>query len=257
MKKQLSLVGLILLACVGAVHADGWGNLKVQFLLDGKAPKPEPENVNKDVDFCGKYKLVDESLVIGKNNGIANILVYVRTADVPVHPDYAKTANAKVKLSNTNCKFVPRVALLRTSQTLALINNDPKAHNVKVNPFNNDAINPLLPEKTTMPVRFSLGETMASPVSCSIHPWMKGWVLIRPNPYMAASDAKGNLEIKNIPDGTWQFQFWHERAGFIASFTKNGKAEKWRKGRPKLKIAAGTTTDLGVIKIALKSFPKD
>ena len=37
-----------------SAEAQKWHNVKIKFLYDGTAPTPKPENVNKDVQFCGK-----------------------------------------------------------------------------------------------------------------------------------------------------------------------------------------------------------
>ncbi|MEQ8838509.1 MAG: hypothetical protein RID07_17020, partial [Lacipirellulaceae bacterium] len=43
-------------------NAAGWGTLKGKFVYKGKA-KPVELNITKDVEFCSKHDLVDESVV--------------------------------------------------------------------------------------------------------------------------------------------------------------------------------------------------
>ncbi len=45
-----------------------------------------------------------------------------------IHPSYAESETAKVRLTNHSCRFGPRITLLRTSQTPVLGNDDPVAH---------------------------------------------------------------------------------------------------------------------------------
>ena len=56
-------------------------------------------------------------------------------------------------------------------------------------------------------------EAIPLPVDCNIHPFMHGCVLVKDDPYMAASAADGTFEIKNVPAGKHEFEFWHEQPG--------------------------------------------
>lgn len=67
---------------------------------------------------------------------------------------------------------------------------------------------------------------------------MRGYVLLRSNPYMAKSDNDGRLEIKNLPTGQHKFQLWHERTGYLKNI-RVGTATADSKGRVTIAIAAG------------------
>ena len=58
------------------------------------------------------------------------------------------------------------------------------------------------------------------------------------HPYMAASGDDGTFEIKNMPAGKHEFQFWHETAGYLKNVKLKGGATDAR-GRAKLTIPAG------------------
>jgi hypothetical protein len=114
------------------------------------------------------------------------------------------------------------------------------------------SFNQIIPAGGTYETVVPKDEGRASPVSCNIHPWMKGWLLVRDDPYMAVSAADGTFEIKNIPVGQHEFQFWQEAAGFLKEVSfKGGKAD--RRGRAKIKIESGEI-DLGEIKVSAKLF---
>ena len=84
---------------------------------------------------------------------------------------------------------------------------------------------------------------------------MKSWLLVRPNPYAAVSKADGTFEIKDVPVGELELQFWHEKAGYLGEMTIGGKAEKVAKGRKKVAVTAAGT-DLGEIVLAPAIFLK-
>ena len=95
-----------------------------------KPPVPKRVKVDKDVEVCGKYDLVDESLMVNKENGgVRDVIVRLawgRQEKPIIHPDYAKDASAEVLLENKCCRFEPHVTVMRTTQKLVIHNTDPK-----------------------------------------------------------------------------------------------------------------------------------
>lgn len=249
---------LVAVCSVGSARAD-WGTLTGQFLLDGAVPTPGPVNVTKDAEFCGKHGLVDETIAISSNGGISGIVIFLsldRGAKAPTpHPDYEATAKDKISIDNKNCRFEPHVVLLRTSQTLAIGNVDPVGHNSKVDTLKNSPINPIIPANQTVEQVFGKEERLPCGISCSIHPWMKGWLVIKDSPYMTVTDADGKFEIKNLPTGKWKFQAWHESPGYVTAVNIGGKKQKWSKGAFEHEVKAGDNS-MGEIKVALADMKK-
>ncbi len=225
-------------------------------MLEGTTPKAEEIVPTKDQQVCGKEKLYDEGLLFDKSGGIANAVIMLKTKNVPVAPEYAKTASDKVEMDNKNCRFEPHIAILRTSQTLELKNTDPVSHNTKIDPLVNPGINPILAaggEPITQ--KFNSEEGLPVKVGCNIHPWMSGYIIVRKDPYAAVSDKDGNFEIKDLPVGKeLEFVLWQEKSGYLknASF-KGGKTDT--RGRFKYKIKPGDN-DLGDIKVSASMFKK-
>ena len=77
---------------------------------------------------------------------------------------------------------------------------------------------------------------------------MHGFILVKDDPYMVASAADGTFEIKNVPAGKHEFEFWHEAAGRLKNLKYKGGTLN-RQGRAELTIADGKTLDLGEIKV--------
>ncbi|HHK42899.1 MAG TPA: methylamine utilization protein, partial [Planctomycetaceae bacterium] len=121
------LLAVALLAAAPLAHGAGWGNVKGKFLYDGTPPTPGALSITKDKEYCGKFSLVDERLVVNPDNkGIANVVVmlYVRRGKkVNVHPDLKK-ASGSVELDNNHCRFDPHIAFVRTGQELVIKNSD-------------------------------------------------------------------------------------------------------------------------------------
>lgn len=239
----------------GALEAAGdWGTLTGRIVIDGKTPKPAPIDTSKDGN-C-KVPLTTENVLVGDNGGLINAVVMLRTKNVPVNPEYEKTAKAEVSLTNKDCRFEPHVEVVRLSQTLLLKNDDPTGHNTNVKPFYTPAINPILAVGAEpIPFHFVKEEAVPVSISCNIHPWMAAWIVVREDPYAAVTDKDGKFTIKDLPAGKeLEFRLWQESAGYLKNATfKGGKADS--KGSFKLKIKPGTT-DVGDIKVSSSIFKK-
>jgi plastocyanin len=256
--RRLCLVAPAVLLSVTCIAARGeeWGSIKGRFLLGGEPSAPAAIKADKDVEICGKHKLVSEELVVGADKGIANVVVFVRDKGIKVHPDAAAAAKSeKVVLDNKDCRFTPHVALVQTGQPFLIKNSDTVGHNSNVATVKNPPSNSLIPAGGESAVNFTSEEAIPAQVTCNIHPWMKAWVVIRPNPYGAVSATDGTFEIKHVPAGEVELQFWHEKAGYLGDMTVGGKPEKIAKGRKKVAVT-GAGTDLGDMILAPASFQK-
>ena len=49
-----------------------------------------------------------------------------------------------------------------------------------------------------------------APLLCNVHPEMAGYIIVSPTPYFAQTDASGNYQIQNVPDGNYTVVAWHE-----------------------------------------------
>ena len=261
MRKVLATLTAVMLVSLMASPswAADWGNLKGKFLFDGTPPTPVPIKVTKDQPVCGNHKLVDESLVVNSdNNGLKNVIIYLypgRRDKVAIHDSYKASEDSEVKLNNNNCRFDPHVSLLWTKQTLVLGNSDPVGHNTKIDMFSNPPTNYTIPSGGSVKQNFKKEEKLPAQVSCSIHPWMRGWLVVRNNPYMAVTDDDGNFEIKNIPTGKWEFMVWQEKASYLKEVTAGGKTKKLKRGRWAITIKKGDN-DLGDVKVSASLFAK-
>jgi hypothetical protein len=254
-----SLSALLVMSWIGVAGAGAadTATLKGKFVYDGKPPVPMVlqcnVQINKDQATCCKIQHVDESLMVDKNGGVANIFVYVRTAGVKVPDDIAKAYKDQVVLDNKVCRFEPHAVGLVKGQELVIGNSDNIGHNSNIAA---QGINPIVPAGKQVPVDAKMITVIPNEVSCNIHPWMKAWVLVRPNPFFAVSADDGTFEIKGLPAGQeLEFQVWQEKAGFVTAVKIKDKATTWERGRFKQKLKAGDN-DLGDVKVAERNFNK-
>ncbi|HVT28548.1 MAG TPA: hypothetical protein VHE81_11095 [Lacipirellulaceae bacterium] len=244
------LCGLLaVLVIVSAASADGWGSIKGRFVVKGTPPKLAPLVVNKD-EYCINKMPKNESVVVGKNDGLENVVVYLRVplgSSVDVNPEYEAELKKPVVLDNKGCSFTPHIALVRVGQELKIENSDPPpvSHNTNISLL---AFNPIVPPGGSAEVKVTKDSPLPSPVQCNIHTWMKGYLLAQSHPYMAVSGNDGSFEIKDIPAGKHEFQFWHEAPGYLRNLKFKGGTTD-RRGRAKITISAGKTLDLGDITV--------
>lgn len=254
--KSLVSVGLLLaiaasVAAPSAVAA-GWGTIKGKFVVDGAAPEAKPVDASKDA-YCAKHDPapIDQSVVVDASGNLANVVIFLRPArgkKVDVHPDFDATKDTPAVLDNKGCMFVPHVSLVRVGQPFVIKNSDPVGHNTNVKLMKNGATNTTIAAGEENKRVLTKAEALPLPVDCNIHPFMHGYVLVKDDPYMIASAADGTFEIKNIPAGKHEFEFWHEKPGRLKGLKYQGGALN-RQGRAQLTIADGQTVDLGEIKV--------
>lgn len=253
---MLPLSVLFLLSMTVSAVAET-GDLKIRFEYGGDAPEPGSVNVDKDVEFCGKHKLVDERLLVNQENkGIKNVIVYVYTGRGGSDLDDVKPANNTHTLANENCRFEPHIVIAQTGDTLKVTNPDTVGHNANLNFFNNKQQNLMIPAQQDKPIPLVEAEPAPIPVDCNIHPWMKAFVVVLEHPFAAVSDENGELLIKGLPAGEeLVFRAYHE-AGAIKDVTINGKEDEFSRSRFEVKIEPGLN-DFGTVVIPADSLSAD
>jgi hypothetical protein len=234
-------------AAVGA----GWGTIRGQFVFDGDPPARAPYAVNKEPEICtdhGKAPLQETLLVDPATKGIKNVVVYLR--DASRVNDSAKPKSDSVVFDQKECLFLTHVAALTVGQSLEVKNSDPTGHNTNIPGM---SFNQLIATGGSVPIKIQKESTVPMPVNCSIHPWMRAWLLTRKDGYFAVTDEKGNFEIANLPAGEpLEFQVWHESgaaAGQGVVGTSPGAADvKWtNRGRMELQLKPDEQKEVKVV----------
>ncbi|HMO84290.1 MAG TPA: hypothetical protein PKC18_05135 [Lacipirellulaceae bacterium] len=212
----------------------------------------EKVQVTKDVEFCSEHNPMVETVVVGADGGLKNVFVYLYVArgkQVEIAPSYSTNDLEPRVLDNLHCRFEPHALTVWTSEPFEIHNSDPIGHNTNAQMLAaNTRFNETVPQGSPIKKSFSKSEPRPAMISCSIHPWMNAYLLIRDNPYMAVSGDDGSFEIKDVPAGAQEFIIWHEAVGFVRNL-KIGSGKTDRKGQVELKVPAGDELDLGDVEV--------
>lgn len=246
------LAAVTVVAAVPAARAqDAWGELTGHFTYGGPKPAPEAEKVDPaTLKMClpGGGEILKENLVVADDGSLANVLLYVVTKGVKVHPDLAAAPAQPPVIDNLQCRFEPHVLGVVIGQKVLLKNSDPMPHNMNVQPLSDAAasINPLMSPGQTIEHKFNRAQRVPVPVKCNIHGWMIGYVLPRDNPYFAVSGKDGKFKLDKLPlNVPLEIKVWHEMKGFVDT-------PQWPKGSMQITLKE-PVTDLGDVK--LPEFP--
>ncbi len=199
----------------------GQGTLSGRIRITGHPPELPPlirqgSTKVKDATVCAAEDIPDERLLIGPDNGIANVFVYLAAAPTGDRQDEA--SDGPVIVDQFRCRFLPHTLIVRTGQPVRLLNADPVAASFHSFPRHNRAVNYALPpgDRDGRLFSYSHPETEPIAVRSDFHTWMLAWHLPVSHPFAAVTARDGTFEIHNLPAGQHRFLVWHELAGFLS-----------------------------------------
>ena len=197
-----------------AATGSGWATLKGVFKLVGTAPAPRKLDVNKDEGVCSKggHGLLDDSLVVASDGGIANVVIYAKAKRIHESAAAGARAGKEADFDQKNCMFISHVLGVQVGQNLLIKNSDPIGHNTNITPSKGGSFNQTIAADGSAAWTVATEESFPAPVTCNIHPWMRAYLLPRKDLYFAVTAADGSFEIANLPAGEEiELQLWHER----------------------------------------------
>jgi hypothetical protein len=208
-KFTLALSAVVL---AGSLQWAWAGDIAGKVTLKG-TPPPE-KNIGYD-DTCSKLKptvLTTRHYVVGKDNGLANVFVYIskglegKTFPAPTTP---------VVLDQVGCNYNPFVFGVMVGQPVSIKNSDPVLHNVHALPkvdgnseFNFAQVSQGDSNDTKWLDNIKSPEVMVK-LKCDVHDWMFAYGAVAPNPFFAVTDADGNFKIANVPAGSYTLTAYH------------------------------------------------
>ena len=164
--------------------------------------------VTKDVAVCGKTDKFDEAPVVGRDQGLRNVVVSITNIQK------GKSQRAEGVLDQKACIYTPRVVLSPAGEELSILNSDGILHNIHTYSTENPSFNKAQPKfRKQMKQAFEHPETIK--VTCDAHGWMLGWLVVTDHPYYAVTNASGAFTLPEVPAGDYELKFWHETLGEV------------------------------------------
>ncbi len=236
---------------VVAVGQQGFGTVKGKLVWGGGDIPPVATLVDKgksdkDPDICARDAAIkSRALVIDeKTGGVSYGLAFIQRPKGK-NPEAVKALldrSPKVEIDQVNCEFKPYLTAIHADQKLVLKSSDPKSHNVRFAGFNNTGLNTTIAPGGSFETKL-VSERLPMKLSCDIHPWMSGWIMVFDHPFFAVTRSDGTFEIKGIPAGKQNLVVWQETVGYATPGAGRGMA---------ITVTADETTDVGEVKLIPK-----
>jgi hypothetical protein len=221
------------------------GTFTGKIVLVGERPVPKVLRIPIDrahgaeQAYYASLKLKDESLLVGEDGGLQNVVVWVgdQNIPVPVAPRIRRLPLPAV-LKFQDGQFHPRVLAFESWRVLEFRNEDAFATTFHWWAAGEDSLNQLLRGKESAQFMVPAKERPLH-LSSDIYQWPKAWLFPVAHPYFAVTDADGTFRIDRLPPGNWEFHVWHERFGYL-------KTANWPEGKFKQEIRSGRN-ELGTV----------
>lgn len=226
--------GFVAAALCAPALADGKKGtavIKGKVVFEGTAPKTAALPFSgSDAEVCKKENSgkpqPDQSKLVYAADGNAVPYVFVSISkglsekyDAPKDP---------IVIDQKGCKYHPHVQGMVAGQPMEIRNSDPLSHNIHALPKKNKEFNFLQSTQGAKEVKTG-SDTFTKPeavkVKCDVHSWMSCYIHVMEHPFFDVTKSheedggnkalRGTFEIKEVPAGKYEIQFWHESFGVV------------------------------------------
>jgi uncharacterized membrane protein/plastocyanin len=172
-----------------------------------------PPNKQLNLGTCttdNKGQVFDDK-VLAKDGKLQNAFVWVKKGlesyKGPAAPE------EPIVMDQKGCVYHPHVIGARVGQQVVFLNSDPVLHNVRTIADANAPFNDMMPTKDMRLAKTFDKEEVMVRAKCDVHPWMAAFVGVVNHPFFAVSNAAGEFDFANIPQGEYEVEAWHEAFG--------------------------------------------
>lgn len=211
----------------GAYTPDkGTATVRGTVKFEGKPPKRRPLDLGAE-EFCvAEHKdkpLRSETVVVGKDGGLANVFVHVKSG---LRGWKFAAGKGEVVLDQYGCQYVPHMMGAQVGQTLKVRNSDPIMHNVHATDMKTgrDFFN-WAQAKKGMESTKTLKKAAFYRVKCDVHGWMGSHLMVVKHPFFAVTKDDGAFTLAKLPPGTYAIEGWHEKYGTQTASVTVGDGE--------------------------------
>ena len=175
--------------------------------------KPRPTTFDLPAPYeahCGTVHAASEALSVGGKgaDGVNGAVVWLEgITEGAALPGDALTQDEKA------CSYSPHVFVGTVAQAIHLTNSDRGNHMVKVDfagePHLDDVTRVIGSGEGVILQPLPEWAGRIGRVTCPLHAWMSGWLLLFDHPYFAVT-AAGVANMGRVPPGHYQLVVWHE-----------------------------------------------
>jgi plastocyanin len=155
--------------------------------------------------ISGRISLIDSN-GSGNRKDFSDAVVWL----VPVGDSDVRLPHRRVEMLQKDKRFSPHVLVITTGTTVDFPNLDPIFHNAFSNYDGQVFDVALYPPGSSRAVRFDRPGIVR--VFCNIHPSMSAIIVVLDSSYFGVTTRDGQFSIPNVPSGTYEIHFFHERA---------------------------------------------
>lgn len=181
---------------------------------------------------------------VNKKKDFGGVAVWL----VPLDDAFVRVSGKHAEMLQRDKQFTPHILVISTGTTVDFPNLDPIFHNAFSN-FDGQIFDiSLYPPGSSKSVRFDHRGIVR--VFCNIHPTMSSIIVVVNSSYFTITDDDGEFSIANVPPGTYELHFFHERA------TPETLAKLVRRitiGQPATELAAVTISETGYLPVGHKN----
>ena len=217
----LMLVALVAFIATVAVAQNGQGTISGTVRLVGPPPTIPTVLPKTDFDMCGSVARPTQSLLLGTNQTVRNVIVYLAGY---TQNSAGNGTNDAIVIDQRDCEFVPRIQIARTGAPLILKNSDPILHVVRIDSMSSTngqrmllkAATPYAGYEKVYQLANFREPTLLQVTSGNGHEWMAAYIAVLPHPWAALTDENGRFTLRNVPAGMHKIYVWHEVLGTMA-----------------------------------------
>lgn len=178
----------------------------------GAAPKMDTISMNADPTCASLHTspVADDSVVVNSNGTLKNVFVYVKEG---LEGKTFPAPSTPAQIDQHGCTYNPHVLGIQAGQELEILNSDNTLHNIHSLTEKGKQFNLGMPiQGMKLKKKFDSPEVMVK-IKCDVHPWMHAYIGVLPHSFYSVSDDQGKFEIKDLPDGDYTIEVWHEKYG--------------------------------------------
>lgn len=209
--KKIASIGILIAFFFVASNVYA-ANVSGTIKFSGTAPQNEVLSMSADPTCASAHAkpATAETVIVNANGTLKNAFVYVKEG---LEGKTFPAPSTSVAIDQKGCTYSPHVFGIQVGQDLEIINSDNTLHNIHSLAEKGKQFNLGMPiQGMKLKKKFDQPEIMVK-MKCDVHPWMSAYIGVLPHSFYGTTDDQGKFEIKNLPDGEYTIEAWHEKYG--------------------------------------------